>query len=110
MSAGYVFESHVCIGHCLTPPCYLVLALRAGSVVYLACMRPINRYGQEFRQLLARPADDKTKYKDHETLLSFYTEDVMRAAEREVGLAFGKAPRAETKCRTHVLAHGGFRS
>lgn len=46
--------------------------------------RSINRYGQEFRQLLARSPDDKTKYKDHETLLSFYTEDVMRAAEREV--------------------------
>lgn len=51
--------------------------------MHLACDR-VNRYGQEFRQLLARPPDDKTKYKDHETLLSFYTEDVMRAAEREV--------------------------
>ncbi|CAM9562936.1 unnamed protein product, partial [Hapterophycus canaliculatus] len=38
----------------------------------------------KFRQLLARPPDDKAKFKDHETLLSFYTEDVMRAAEREV--------------------------
>lgn len=43
-----------------------------------------GRYGQEFRQLLARDPNDKNKYKDHETLLSFYTEDVMRAAEREV--------------------------
>lgn len=65
-----------------------MLTSRAGSAgcvsVCLACMQPINRYGQEFRQLLARPPDDKAKYKDHETLLSFYTEDVMRAAEREV--------------------------
>eukprot|EP00903_Cladosiphon_okamuranus_P009592 g9131.t1 len=52
---------------------------------FLAAKLQLNtRYGQEFRQLLARPPDDKTKYKDHETLLSFYTEDVMRAAEREV--------------------------
>ena len=43
-----------------------------------------GRYGQEFRQLLARDPNDKNKYKDHDTLLSFYTEDVMRAAEREV--------------------------
>ncbi|CAN0236012.1 unnamed protein product [Ectocarpus sp. 6 AP-2014] len=52
---------------------------------FLAAKLKLNtRYGQEFRQLLARPPDDKGKYKDHETLLSFYTEDVMRAAEREV--------------------------
>lgn len=43
-----------------------------------------DRYGQEFKQLLARDPTDESKYKDHETLLSFYTEDVMRAAEREV--------------------------
>lgn len=44
----------------------------------------LYRYGQEFKQLLARDPKDESKYKDHETLLSFYTEDVMRAAEREV--------------------------
>lgn len=59
-----------------------------GAVVYRYTLQS-NRYGQEFRQLLARAPDDKSKYKDHETLLSFYTEDVMRAAEREViGTAF----------------------
>lgn len=52
---------------------------------FLAAKLKLNtRYGQEFRQLLARDPNDKNKYKDHETLLSFYTEDVMRAAEREV--------------------------
>lgn len=34
--------------------------------------------------MLDRPQTDKSRNKDLEILLSFYTEDVMRAAEREV--------------------------
>lgn len=66
--------------------CSLLICWRCPTLVLLP-LRSV-RYGQEFRQLLARAPDDKTKYKDHETLLSFYTEDVMRAAEREVIATF----------------------
>lgn len=43
-----------------------------------------DRYGKEFDKVLRRPPTDLTREKDLEILLSFYTEDVMRAAEREV--------------------------
>lgn len=42
------------------------------------------RYAKEFDDLLQRPPTDESRDKDLEILLSFYTEDVMRAAEREV--------------------------
>lgn len=42
------------------------------------------RYGEEFDKVLRRPSSDLKREKDLEILLSFYTEDVMRAAEREV--------------------------
>lgn len=68
--------------------CRKPLKCRAQVYVYACYRSPFStrsgRYGQEFRQLLARDPNDMGKYKDHETLLSFYTEDVMRAAEREV--------------------------
>lgn len=45
----------------------------------------VDRYGKEFDKVLRRPPTDVKREKDLEILLSFYTEDVMRAAEREVG-------------------------
>lgn len=76
---------------------------RAFVSCFVSVLFPLHayRYGQEFRQLLARAPDDKTKYKDHETLLSFYTEDVMRAAEREVRFTF----HIETSTSTYFVSH-----
>ena len=56
--------------------------------------------------MLQRGPNDEIKYKDHDTLLSFYTEDVMRLAEREVRFALRLKTNIGTK-RGYIIDGGG---
>ncbi|CAM9889355.1 unnamed protein product, partial [Ascophyllum nodosum] len=89
MSRGSIEQLHQVQSQWVGPNNFAFKAEVDFDGTYLAAKLKLNtrraaRYGEEFKQLLQRGPNDEIKYKDHDTLLSFYTEDVMRLAEREV--------------------------
>ncbi|CAM9349807.1 unnamed protein product [Sphacelaria rigidula] len=86
MSRGSIEQLHQVQSQWVGPYTFSFKAEVDFDGTYLAAQLR-SRYGEEFDKVLRRPSSDLKREKDLEILLSFYTEDVMRAAEREVRAA-----------------------